>query len=60
MKISIFLKVALCAFLCSIVCVIGFIMTNIDIFALLTNCLWLVTYVSLVAWLCNVIRKKVH
>ena len=60
MKISIYLKVTLCAFLCSIVCVIGFMLTNIDIFAVLVNWLWLISYGGLVAWLCSKIRRKVR
>ena len=60
MKVSMFFKVALCAFMCSIVCLLAFLLTSFDLFGVLVNWFWLVTYGSLVGWLCSKIIHKVR
>lgn len=60
MKINVFLKVTLFAFLCSILSVVAYIITNIEIIALITNWFWFVAYFGLVAWICSKIYKKIR
>lgn len=57
MKINVFLKITLFAFLCSILSVVAYIITNIDIIAIITNWFWFISYFGLISWLCSKIYK---
>lgn len=57
MKLNFFFKLMLFTFLCAVVCIVSYLITNIEIIAPFARWFLLASYCCLVAWLCSKLIK---